>query len=63
MASHINKQSKLPLRGEGVNPALRGMKVAGGDKDQIFWIPLKTESDIKLEEKYWQSLVEGKTRL
>ena len=63
MAIHNNKQNKLPLREEGVNPASRGSKVAGGGKDQIFWIPPNAESYVKFEEKDWQSLVEGKVRL
>lgn len=63
MAIHNNKQNKRPFRDEGLNPALRGTRVAGGEKDQIFWIPHTAEGYIKFEEKDWQSLIEGKARL
>ena len=63
MGSHNNKQSKAPLREEGVNPKERGSKVLGGEQDEVFWIPPKGNSYVKFEERDWNSLVAGGARL
>ncbi|MCJ1262414.1 hypothetical protein MMC22_002284 [Lobaria immixta] len=63
MGSHNNKQNKVPLRAEGVNPGLRGTKVAGGNADLFYWMPAKEERYIPFEEKEWALLVQGTARL
>ena len=62
-ASHNNKQDKVKLRTEGVDPGLRGSKVLGGERDEVFWIPPKQDSYVRFEHNDWQSLVQGKARL
>ena len=63
MGSHNNKQNKVPLRDEGVDPRMKGTKVEGGKEDQVFWIPPHGEGYVRFEEKDWNSLVAGKARL
>lgn len=63
MGSHNNKQNKVPLRAEGINPELRGTKVAGGEADKLFWMPLKEERYAQFEEKDWAKLIQGTTKL
>jgi len=62
-ASHNNKQNKVPLRDEGIDPALKGSKVASGANDKMLWVPPKGDSYVSYEEKDWQSLVAGQARL
>lgn len=62
-ASHNQKQSKGPLREEGIDPALKGTKVAGGDRDVILWMPPKREGYVAFGEKDWENLVKGSARL
>lgn len=63
MGSHNQKQNKVPLRAEGVNPELRGTKVTGGKADLFFWMPAKEERYIHFEEKDWTKLTQGTARL
>ena len=63
MGTHNNKQDKVPLRAEGVDPALRGTKVAGGERDQVFWLPPRGEAYVPFGEEDWKGLVAGKARL
>lgn len=63
MAIHNNKQNKRPLRDEGINPEMRGTKVADGKNDQFYWFPPKSDTYIKFERKDWDSLTEGIARL
>ena len=63
MASHNNKQNKGPLREEGINPEMRGTKLADGRNDQFFWIPPKGDTYIKFEKKDWDRLNKGIARL
>ncbi|MCJ1476151.1 hypothetical protein MMC13_004816 [Lambiella insularis] len=62
-SSHNSKQNKVPLRLEGVDPKLRGTKVPGGDRDQVYWLkPMATEY-IPFTEQDWDDIVTGKSRL
>lgn len=63
MGSHNNKQNKVPLRAEGINPELRGTKVAGGEADLFFWMPAKEERYILFDKKDWARLIQGTARL
>ena len=62
-ASHNHKQSKGPLREEGVDPALKGTKVVGGDSDWIHWMPSKHDSYVPFGSKDWESLMQGSAKL
>lgn len=62
-ATHNHKQSKGSLREEGVDPALKGTKVAGGDSDTILWMPSKHDSYVPFRSKDWESLVQGSAKL
>lgn len=62
-ASHNNKQDKVKLRAEGVDPGLKGTKVRGGEKDEMLWLPSKGQSYVSFRQKDWQDLVQGKARL
>lgn len=63
MGSHNNKQNKVPMRAEGINPELRGTEVAGGEADLFFWMPAKEERYISFEDKDWAGLIQGTARL
>lgn len=63
MGSHNNKQNKGPLREEGVDPGLRGKKVAGGESDTVFWIPPRGDGYVPFGQGNWEMLVGGKSRL
>lgn len=63
MAIFNNKQNKRPLRDEGVDPELRGMKTTDGKKDQVFWLPPQGDIYIKFENKDWDSLNRGAAKL
>ena len=62
-ASHTNKQDKVALRAEGVDPSKRGTKVAGGEDDEIYWIYPKSDRYVRFEDKDWRNLVIGTARL
>ncbi|MCJ1285269.1 hypothetical protein MMC26_004609 [Xylographa opegraphella] len=63
MSSHNNKQNKVPLRQEGIDPRLKGTKVAGGERDQVYWLALKAAEYVPFTEQDWDNLVVGKARL
>ncbi|GAB7346722.1 hypothetical protein MBLNU459_g1834t1 [Dothideomycetes sp. NU459] len=59
---HNNKQNKVQLRREGVDPE----KIANGQagrKDVIFWLPPKGDTYEQFGEAEWHALVAGKARL
>ena len=62
-ASHNNKQDKVKLRAEGVDPGLRGSKVENGGKDEVYWIPPKGTAFVTFEKEDWEKLVGGRARL
>ena len=62
-ASHNNKQDKVKLRKEGVDPGLRGSKVPGGERDGILWIPPKGNEYIPFGDEEWQALIKGAAKL
>ena len=63
MGSHNNKQSKGPLREEGVDPKMRGKKVEGGEQDQVFWMGSRSSEYVLFREEDWDGLVGGRARL
>ena len=62
-ASHNNKQNKVALRAEGVDPSKKGSKVPGGEKDQLFWISPQSDRYVRFEDKAWLDIVQGTARL
>jgi acyl-CoA synthetase (AMP-forming)/AMP-acid ligase II len=60
---HNNKQNKVPLRDEGVDPALIGTKVSDGKEDKFLWLAPGQEAYEPFEEKDWRRLKEGGARL
>lgn len=60
---HNNKQNKVPLRKEGVEPKLIGTEVQDGKLDQFLWIPPKGNTYIPFNPSDWDSLQAGKARL
>ena len=62
-ASHNNKQNKVALRAEGINPSNKGSKVAGGGEDEMYWISPKSDRYVRFEDREWQNLLGGKARL
>ncbi len=60
---HNNKQNKVPLRKEGVEPNKIGTDAKEGKDDKILWIPPKGEGYVPFTEKDWQTLEAGQARL
>ena len=63
MGTHNNKQDKVKLRAEGIDPALRGTKVVGGKGDPIYWLHPKAAQYQPFTEAEWKALGEGTLRL
>ena len=63
LASHNNKQDKVRLRDEGVDPERRGSKVPDGEKDFIYWLPSKESGYVPFEAKDWDGLNSGRVKL
>ena len=62
-ASHNNKQNKVSLRAEGVDPSKKGSKVPGGEGNQIYWISPNSDRYVRFQEKDWLNVVGGIARL
>ena len=56
MSTHNNKQNKVPLRQEGVDPSLLGTKIAGGESDEIYWMPPKSDTYILFRREDWADM-------
>lgn len=63
--SHMDnhKQSKVPLKKEGVNPTLAGTEVPGGDQDNFLWLLPKSDTYVPFTQADWDMLVSYKARL
>lgn len=60
---HNHKQNKVPLRDEGVDPALVGTKVPDGAGNVFLWIAPGDESYTPFGKTEWDLVVDGKARL
>lgn len=60
---HNNKQNKVPLRAEGVDPAAIGSKDPEGRNDKFLWIPPREERYADFGQSDWDSLIGGQARL
>ncbi|KAL9108060.1 MAG: hypothetical protein Q9227_007166 [Pyrenula ochraceoflavens] len=62
-ATHNNKQNKVPLRNEGVDPERIGVEVLDGKEDKILWIPPKGNKYVEFTENSWKQLQSGQAML
>ncbi|KAI1981299.1 hypothetical protein LOZ53_000535 [Ophidiomyces ophidiicola] len=60
---HNNKQNKVPLRAEGVDPAKRGTQVPDGAADRILWMTPGDDTYREFTVQDWESLVASQVRL
>jgi acyl-CoA synthetase (AMP-forming)/AMP-acid ligase II len=60
---HNNKQNKVPLRLEGVDPSMTGTKEKGGEKDHFLWVPPKGDKYEEFGQAEWGRLEGGEARL
>ncbi|KAJ5778826.1 hypothetical protein N7457_006546 [Penicillium paradoxum] len=60
---HNHKQNKVPLREEGVDPALIGTRSPEGKGDKFLWIAPGEESYSPYGQKEWDHLSSGNARL
>lgn len=60
---HNHKQNKVPLRDEGVDPALVGTKVPAGEADRFLWMRPGDEGYTPFGKGEWELLVSGTARL
>ena len=63
MATHNSKQNKVPLRNEGIDPALKGSKVEGGKEDRMLWLTPQAEGYVEFRDEDWENLQGGRARL
>lgn len=60
---HNHKQNKVPLREEGVDPALIGTKSPDGHMNQFLWIGPGSEGYTPFGKEEWQQISDGRARL
>jgi acyl-CoA synthetase (AMP-forming)/AMP-acid ligase II len=60
---HNHKQNKVPLRKEGVDPAMTGTEVAEGKMDTFLWLPPKGDRYVPFTAECWKELEAGSARL
>ena len=53
LSSHNNKQDKVRLRDEGVDPGKKGSKVPGGENDEIWWLPPGEKQYLRFQDNDW----------
>ncbi|KAL1955804.1 hypothetical protein VTO42DRAFT_8043 [Malbranchea cinnamomea] len=60
---HNNKQNKVPLREEGVDPAKKGTKSPSGRNDRILWLRPGDDSYSEFMPEDWERLDRGQVKL
>ncbi|EEQ34355.1 hypothetical protein McanMca71_002653 [Microsporum canis] len=60
---HNYKQNKIPLRNEGVDPALIGTEAQNGKEDHFLWIPPGEQVYSPYRKQDWDRLLDGSARL
>ena len=63
LASHNNKQDKVRLRDEGVDPGKRGSRVPNGEGDRVYWLPEKGSGYVPFEGRDWEGISGGRVKL
>lgn len=61
--THNNKQDKVPLREEGVDPMMKGTKSAAGADDRVLWLKPGSDAYVDFGKKEWDALVSQDVRL
>ena len=62
-AMHNNKQNKTGLRAEGIEPVLRGSKIADGEQDTMWYLKPGSGMYVPFGEREWEELRGEKARL
>ena len=60
---HNNKQNKVPLRNEGVDPRKAGTLGPSGKDDKFLWVPPRADAYEPFGDVEWKSLEAGQARL
>lgn len=60
---HNNKQNKVPLREEGIDPAKRGEKIPSGKDHKFLWVRPDQDSCVEFTGADWERLVGGQVKL
>ncbi|KAI5310679.1 hypothetical protein KEM55_003629 [Ascosphaera atra] len=63
MHTSNNKQNKLPLKEEGIDPSKLGTKIKLGDHDRMLWLTPGADNYVDFDEKAWEKLNKGQVRL
>ena len=63
LASHNNKQDKVRLRDEGVDPGKKGSRVPNGEAHRIYWLPQKDSGYVPFEKDHWEELQARQVKL
>lgn len=63
MSTDNHKNSKVPLREEGVDPKAMGTKVKGGKEDKVFWLPASGSSYVPFTAKDWKMVSQARARI
>ncbi|KAI5306414.1 hypothetical protein KEM56_001007 [Ascosphaera pollenicola] len=63
MHTSNNKQNKVPLREEGIDPAKMGTKIKLGQHDRMMWLPPNSDTYVDFGKEEWEKLSKGLVRL
>ncbi|OJD17262.1 hypothetical protein AJ78_02644 [Emergomyces pasteurianus Ep9510] len=61
--THNQKQNKVPLRDEGVDPDKVGSKVPEGKNDQFLWLLPQSDTYVEFGRREWEDLAAGRVKL
>lgn len=63
LSSHNNKQDKVKLRDEGVDPEKFGSSVPGGQNDVVWWLPPGETGYVEFRRSDWKRIEGGSAKL
>ncbi|EER43899.1 AMP dependent ligase [Histoplasma capsulatum H143] len=61
--THNQKQNKVPLRDEGVDPDKLGSKAREGKNDRFLWLLPQNDTYLEFGRSDWEDLVNGRVKL
>ncbi|KKZ66550.1 hypothetical protein EMCG_07664 [[Emmonsia] crescens] len=61
--THNQKQNKVPLRDEGVDPDKVGSKAEEGRNDKFLWLLPQSDKYVEFGRREWEDLVKGHVKL
>ncbi|KAG5303334.1 AMP dependent ligase [Histoplasma capsulatum G186AR] len=61
--THNQKQNKVPLRDEGVDPDKLGSKAPEGKNDRFLWLLPQNDTYLEFGRSDWEDLVSGRVKL